>query len=367
MKLLFIIPEIATAGGAEKIVTTLSSYLAEVYNHEVTILNCLPYHQQSFYQIANVVKVDSLNCSTYPTSIIGRLNWYRRLVNPLNEYIQKHDFDIVFAESSYVAASLSLCKTSKSIKVGCDHVSYHSVNFIHKLFRKFLFKRLSAIVVLTEADQQLYLKHHPAVYCIPNFITHLPISSSTQNSKSIVAIGRLEQQKGFDLLIEAMALVHSQHPDWKLIVYGDGSQKAALIANAKSKKLDEVVYFAGEVQDIQTKLCQSSIFVLSSRYEGFPLSLIEAMSCGLCCVSFDIPGAAAVIDHQKNGLLVPKEDVKVLAKTIVQLIEDKKLRTNLGSRAIATSKQYQINVIAQYWLSLLQNLSAHQLSAKKFN
>jgi len=355
MKLLFIIPQISTAGGVQKIVAQLSSYLQES-GYQVTILNCLPFAGVSFYQIHDLVEISSLNMRAYPSKGLSKLHWYYQLIEPLNEFLANHHFNIVFAEGGYLSASLSLTRTKNTIKVGCEHVNHDAVNPIHGFLRRLLFKKLNALVVLTKADYLYYNNFLPRVYRIPNFIEKIPDQHTCDADRTIMAIGRLTYQKGFDTLINSFKLVNEMYPNWKLIIYGEGECRDELILQTKKAQLDQVVSLPGETSNVSEALKGAAIFVLSSRFEGFPLVLLEAMSQGICCVSFNISGVNELIIDNKNGSLVQAGNARQLAERILMLIESHELRSRLGLKGKETSYHYQLSQVGEEWKNLIKKL-----------
>ena len=151
----------------------------------------------------------------------------------------------------------------------------------------------------------------------------------------VVAAGRLVRAKRYDRLIRAFATVAAAHPDWRLRICGRGPERSALQALVAELELDEHVLLVGPVRDIEAELEAASIFALSSRVEGLPLALLEAMAKGLAVVSFDSPaGPREVIEHGVDGLLVPAADEAALARAICGLIESEALRARLGAAAV---------------------------------
>lgn len=353
LKLLFLIPTITKAGGVEKVVAQLSSYLQQTGKYEVTILNCLEITEEPFFKINPSVAIKSLNRPYYPTGAFAKILWYYQLIKPLDLYLSAHQFDVVFAEGGYLAATLSLCKIQNTIKVGCEHVSFDSANPIYSFLRRALLKRLNALIVLTEADQRYYSKFLEKVYHIPNFVAKIPTESTDHQSHIIVACGRLEKQKGFDLLIEAFKIVHARYPTWKLFIYGEGSKRQSLESQCEKEGLVDVVKLPGEVNQINSHLKKAAIFVLSSRYEGFPLVLLEAMSLGLCCICFDIKNVSEIINDKYNGSLVNAASVTDLAQSLCELIAAETERKQLGDRAKQTAFIYQLDAIGLKWQEVI--------------
>jgi glycosyltransferase involved in cell wall biosynthesis len=212
------------------------------------------------------------------------------------------------------------------------------------------YPRLDAFVVLTESDRRAYaalLGGRPRLELIPNTARPLGGPAPDLASRCVVAAGRLTPQKGFDLLIAAFEQVATDHADWSLRIFGSGDRRDELQAMIDARGL----------ADIGADLAQASIFALSSRREGFPLILVEAMSKGLAVVSFACPtGPEQVIEDHANGILVPPLDASAFAAALRELIEDEPLRRRLGAAAAATASTYGIDAIGPRWEALLDEL-----------
>jgi len=171
-----------------------------------------------------------------------------------------------------------------------------------------------------------------------------------------VAAGRLARQKGFDRLVAAWALVARKHPDWRLNIFGAGEPEA-LQARIDKKKLTDVVTLKGFTDEPYQRFAESAIYAMSSRSEGFPMVLLEAMGCGLPLVSFDCPtGPADIIQDGRNGLLVRDGDIKGLAAALNRLIDDPELRRRMGATGVELAKDYAPARIATRWEDLFAEL-----------
>jgi len=221
--------------------------------------------------------------------------------------------------------------------------------------------KLDALAVLTEADRADYVRMLGAartrVEQIPNAVPELGGGVASPDSRVVVAAGRLTAQKGFDLLIPAFAAVVREHPDWQLRIHGAGPQRAELRRLILEHDLYSNVFLMGPTAQLGEALAQGSIFVLSSRFEGFGMVIVEAMSKGLAVVSFDCPrGPSEIISHGRDGLLVPELDVDALGSSIAGLAADRERRAALGAAALETARRYDREAIGARWDSLLQAL-----------
>lgn len=213
------------------------------------------------------------------------------------------------------------------------------------------------IVVLTHEDAEKNWKGYTNVSVIPNPCTFQTTQISSTTSKKVISVGRLNMQKNYASLIRAFKQVVNKHSDWTLEIYGDGPLKMEHKRLVAQLSLQNNVFLKGFSSDVAKELSSSSIFVLSSIFEGFPLVLIEAMSCGLPVVSYTCPtGPKDMITEGKDGFLVPVNDENGLAEQICRLIEDDVLRVEMGRNALQKAEDYQIESISTQWMELFNEL-----------
>ncbi|WP_248959215.1 glycosyltransferase family 4 protein [Sphaerisporangium perillae] len=221
------------------------------------------------------------------------------------------------------------------------------------------YSRFDAIAALTRTSRIEYqrLLPHSAIVRIPNAVHTDDPKPSTQENPVVVAAGRLVPQKGFDLLIPAFSQVARRHPEWRLRIFGTGAQKAPLRKLIDEHGMAGHVTLMGRTKNLQDELADSSIYALSSRFEGLPMVMIEAMSHALPIAAFDCPtGPADVLTDEADGLLVPPEDVDGLAAALLRLVEDRDLRLRMGAAAAMTSGDYAPEVVMPLWEHLFDEL-----------
>lgn len=251
------------------------------------------------------------------------------------------------------------------VRVGQEHVylERHDDD-LRAAFAK-QYPRLDAVVTLTSNDARAYqdlLGDQVAVLTIPNAVPDTGhVHDPDSDAKVAIAAGRLTKPKGFDLLIDAWRDVAAAHPDWQLRIYGRGQAERRLQRQINRAGLGEQVHLMGFTKTLPERLAASSLFVMSSRFEGFSMVLLEAMACGLPVVSFDCPvGPAELVDHGVTGLLVDNGSVAALAREINRLIDDPGLRAKLGAAARQAAADYSSDNIAIRWEKLFeQHLTAH--------
>ena len=227
---------------------------------------------------------------------------------------------------------------------------------------RLLSKRYDRIVVLTEEDKRINWHNNDRVIVLENPLRFSLVKLSSLTKKKVISVGRLSPVKGFSQLIRAFKTVVDLYPDWELHIFGEGPERESLLDEIQSLGLQNSVSLHGTTKQVQEELTQASIYACSSRFEGFGLSILEAMSCGLPIVSFDCPyGPRSLIDNGHSGFLVPLDDVQGLSEKICLLIEDANLRKTMGENAYNSTKKNNLDLVTSRWMDLFLEL----LSKKK--
>ncbi len=247
--------------------------------------------------------------------------------------------------------------------VGQEHMNFHAHRPGLARDVRRAYPRLAALAVLTEDDERDYgalLAAAPTiVQRIPNATARLDGEPSRQDARVVVAAGRLNSQKGFDLLVPAFARVVERAPGWKLRIYGGGPDGPALRRMVVDLGLQNDVVLLGATPRLGEALSRASLFVLSSRFEGFGMVLIEAMSKGLAVVSFDCPrGPGEIVRHGVDGLLVAPEDPEALADALLELIADDERRRTMGRAALERAAEFDGAAIGRRWEGLLDRVAS---------
>lgn len=376
-RIAYCIPSLYHSGGMERVLTTKANYLADQLGYDVSIIitddkGTTPYFPLS--ERIHIIQLDVNIDNLWQYPIWKRLYLYRK---KMGLYKQRLDKCLNLLKPDITISLLRreinfLCDINDgSAKVGEIHFGrykYREANFafLPQFANQWITNRWMAQLdqKVQQLDRFVVLTHEDATYwkglsnlmVIPNPITieHEAVSDCT--AKQAIAVGRYTYQKGFDLLISAWEFVHKKHPDWILNIYGGGNRET-FQKQVSRLGLQEVIKCNGPVSDIVEKYRESSIFVLSSRFEGFGLVLSEAMSVGLASVAFTCPcGPRDIITDGVDGILCENGDIHQLAVKICQLIEDESLRKEMGQKAAINIQRYAIDNIMKLWDALFQEI-----------
>lgn len=232
---------------------------------------------------------------------------------------------------------------------------HQPIGKVWAVLRRLLYSRASVIVVQTESVRRWASQRwrHTPVIAIPNPVRALVSGERDLGlpNRFIAAVGRLTEQKGFDLLLPAFARARPSDGSWHLVIAGDGPDREELIRLVHRLGLSECVHLLGRVQDVGAVLSSASAFVLPSRFEGFPNALLEAMACGLPSVATDCQsGPGEIITDETDGLLVEESNVASLADALHRLMTDEELRMRLGEAAQrSVADRFSIQTVGQEW------------------
>lgn len=222
----------------------------------------------------------------------------------------------------------------------------------------FAIKKYDKVLCLTNEDYEDNWHKWPTMEVMPNPCPFKSNSPSSCTNKTIISTGRLDPLKDFALLIRAFASIADKHKDWILEIYGDGPERQHLEGLIKSLSLGNRVFLRGYEANVRQKLEQAGFFAFSSRLEGFPLSLIEAMGCGLPVVSTQCKcGPKDIITPGKDGFLVAVGDEKALAEKLSELMSDEALRKRMGTEAVKRADDFSITTIIKRQMNLFSRLT----------
>lgn len=338
MKIMFIINSM-NKGGAERVVSNLSNFLVREKKCDVSIT--MLEKSKIGYQIDDKISIFCC-CESKPNNKLKKINSYIKEVSKLKKILKNIKPDIIISflsKSNFVMLKANVYNIPMIITVR-NALEIELPKSPNRLFAKLLYPRASAIIYQTE-EQSDYLKKMKIniedFAIIPNPINENFSMSNKKvlRSNTIVSVGRLEKQKNHKLLIDAIFEIHEKIKEFKVVIYGEGSLRKELQSLIDKYDLSQTICLYGTADNINEKIVDSSLFVMTSDYEGMPNSLMEAMALGLPVISTDCPcgGPKFLINSYDNGILIPVNDKEALKQSIIEVLSDKNLSDKIAKNA----------------------------------
>lgn len=363
MKILYVVPNINNEGGVARVLAIKTNYLIEKWDYQIDILTQNNGNFPLFYDYNKKIGFYDMLLKenpfqflkTYQKSILENIknlkpdiivvcdNGFKAFLIP---FILKTKIPIILEIHS--SLNIEEQENNKSF------ISKIKANSIAK-FKKFSAKKFNKFVVETNESIQEWDIQNGVV--IPNPLWFSSNKVADLKANKVIAVGRHVYEKGFDRLLKIWQKVVINHPDWHLDIYGKSNDNLDLQKLATTLIINNNVAFFDPVKDINLKYQEASIYLLTSRFEGFGMVLIEAMESGLPCIAYDCPcGPRAIITNNENGFLIENGDESNYINAIESLICDKEKRFEMGKKAKISSLKYNIDTIMPLWNTLFKNI-----------
>ncbi|NMP37320.1 MAG: glycosyltransferase family 4 protein [Clostridiales bacterium] len=347
------------SGGIGRVTSVLANSIAEKEGFNVTAVAYCQSDKPMIYRLSEKINSEYLYTSVMP---MAKALVKHHAVSKLTEILKRRNIDIVIACGAlYYPLGIAAAKKAKAKCFCWEHINPATTTDyrFQNLCRKLAVKKADKIIVLTKSAQQYYSKHFSVeeqrLAQIYNPVSQDASVSGKYDEKSrkIISVGRLSYQKNFELLIDVAAKVLPKHPDWSWDIYGGGEGADSLREKIKVCGLTDRVNLKGMVYDLYERYGSYSFQVMTSRYEGFPMSLIEGASNRLPLVSFDIEtGPDEIINNGENGFLVESQNTQAMIQKIEELIEAPELRIRMSENAFDSVKRFDLAEITERWCEI---------------
>lgn len=376
MKLIYCIRALYNPGGMERVLVNKVTWLVRELGWEILVVTTDQKGRPTFYPFPKEVRMVDLGINYSDDNdfspcrkIVGYLRRRRRHRRALTRLLQRERADVVVSlfpsESSFIpfiqdgskkVLELHYCKYFR-LQYGRTGL-LRMIDWWRTFSDEYLVRRFDKFVVLTHEDRN-YWGRLPNIEVIPNAAKNMSGHFSDVSAYRVIAVGRLDYQKGFDRLIQAWSLVQAdgRFADWQLDIFGQGEWKDMLQQMIYEEGLQANAHINPPTKDIASEYVRSSLLVMSSHYEGFPMVMIEAMACGLPVVSFDYKcGPRDIIRHGENGLLVKDGDIRGLAEAMMKVMGDDAYRKRLSGAALNVVSTYSEEAVMGQWTRLFASL-----------
>ncbi|MDF5733267.1 MAG: glycosyltransferase family 4 protein, partial [Rhizonema sp. PD38] len=353
-----------SSGGAERVMSIMANYWV-AKGWEIIILTFNAHTVTPFYYLdSRIIHIPLGIAANSPNLIIGICNNLKRIQTLKSVIVKsKPDAIISFMDTTNVITLLATRGLNVPVVISeRNNPSMTNINEIWKHLRQLTYLFADKLVVQNKTVLNYFSSTLQSSVCIiPNPVLSPPKEKEPLEKlfgeRSLIAMGRLERQKGFDILLQAFTKVKDHHPEWTLTIFGEGGLRSELESLRNQLGLVERVHFPGVVKNSYQFLQQGDLFIMSSRFEGFPNALCEAMACGLAVISTDCPsGPSEIIRHDIDGILVPNEDVSALAVAMDCLMSDKERRKRLACRASEIVERFSVEKIMDMWKVVLKEV-----------
>ena len=370
MKIIYCIGATYNSGGMERILMYKANYFADVLGYEVCIVTTEQRGRTNFFTFSPKIRFFDLGINydedknkPFVLRLLLQLLKKRKHKKSLHELLIREQADVCISmfgqEMDFLYKISDKSKKileyhfSKNIKlIEAPNQLIYFLQKIRLCYWQRIVQKYSHFVVLTEEDKQAW-GDLSNICAIPNFLTELPVQEAMLTSKRVISVGRLEYQKGFDYLIRSWSVVHHNYPDWQLYIFGDGEKREELEKLVRQFGLMDVVFLKASTKNIGKEYLESSVYAMTSRYEGLPMVLLEAMSYGLPIVSFTCPCGPKDVVKDSFGSLLPVGDVDVFARELMRWIDNYEKRQKAGRIARCTAKNYLQSEVMKKWEFLL--------------
>lgn len=360
MKIGFLINNLS-AGGAERATVSLANYFAK-HGHTVEIITFKD--NNSFYPVdqgVNVLCSSMLNIEN--SASLKRLLGAVKRMFKLRSCIKSRELDVLigmsFAMTWYAVFATKFTRT-KSVGTERNNPYKYLATKLHTFLRKFFYKLTDGYVLQTKKSAEFFSKNRSRDIIIPNAIYNELIYTMhppQEREKTICGVGRLCEQKRFDILIDAFSLIAGEIPDYNLVIYGEGDKFDELLEKVSSLGLQKRVFFPGATPDVVKFVNNASVFVLTSDLEGMPNALMEAMALGVPCISTRCDmGPEELITDGENGILVDVGNTEQIAQAILRVLSDNELANKLSANSIKLRETNSIDEISKQWLKYLTEI-----------
>jgi len=356
MRIMFFIPSMQ-AGGAERVMSVLANELIQRKVEVIIVMIC---NTKCEYPLSPEIKTICLSCDNdvHLVNIKRIFLRYRKI----KESIREHQPDVVISFMSNTNIDVCLSMIGVHIPVIVSERNDPAVdpsNKVRRLLRKVAYTRANGFVFQTSNARNYFGRRiRTKSTIILNPLTKIPEIYKGTRTEKIVAVGRLEAQKNYPLLINAFKMFLKHYPTFQLEIYGEGREREQLENIIKVSEVQNSVKLCGYSSDVHEKIKDARCYVMCSDFEGMPNALMEAMALGLPCISTDCPcgGPKMMIDDHENGILIPVKNEKALCDAMCFMVAESEASERMGRNAARIKEKTNVSCITDQWMAYINKV-----------
>ena len=360
LNICFLSGDMSRTGGTERVLSIIANELSKQKNKfNIHILSITNENNTSYFNLENEIKNDRI----LKSKDVNFKKQYFQIVKGIRHYIKENNIDILI-DVEVIASLFSIPATrfTKTKLISWEHFNFYEDNGSHlRIYARKLAARFSnCIITLTEHDKQNYLNNldiKGKVEYIYNPIEEVDDIECNIKSKQIISVGRLTYQKGFDMLCDVAKVVLKDNKGWKWLILGDGEDKDKLRSKIKEYGLENKLILKGNVSNVEEYYKNSSLYVMTSRFEGLPMTLLEAKTYKLPIVSFNcLTGPSEIVKNNVNGYLINPENVEAMSNKLNILMNDENKLKEFSNNAQIDIEKFKLKPIIERWEKVLIRL-----------
>ena len=361
MKILYLVPKINTEGGLERVLCLKANYLVEHFHHDVSIVTQNNGNASLFYPLNDKIHLYDIDLSGNRIQFVTKyLKEIKRIVTLVNPDV------LVVADSTYKAYLVTLVVKNKRIIYECHNSIFVQLGpqktpfyrkwmpYLQLNFHRYVANKMTDFVALSKDSLKEWQLPNGVIIPNPNWLR--TTETADLDSKKILIIARHSYEKGLDRFFSIWKQIAYKYPDWYVEIIGKEVENSEYKNEVIAMGISDSIIFTQPTKQIEAKYLEASIYAMTSRFEAFPMVLIEAMSCGVPVIAYDCPcGPRAIISNNENGFLIENGNQKQFEIKLEQLIQSYELREKMGSKAKVNIQDYDIDIIMKKWNDLLTN------------
>lgn len=354
MKIGIICSSVVANGGSERAVSNMTRLFAEIPGVETKVVSlCSADGDSTCFEFAAPIVHAGLR--PLQLSMVGKAKWYAGTYKVLRGIVKRHRFDVLLGIGHNVSILLPFVKHGRMMAYACEHIAYDTIPQSSRFLIQKIYPMLDGVIALSRGAAEKLAGLNSRIIVIPNSISFaLPNNADAGEKKSIIMVGRLSAEKGYDRLIPIAAELKKRFPAWRIDVFGDGPMRGVIAEMLRKNSLTDYVNLHGQVSNIGEQYCESDLLMLTSPSEALPMAIIEANSQGLPAIGYENEGTKALIDDGRTGFIIPDGDVDGFIERLGLLIEDRRLREEMGQNALKKVEMFKPERVKQLWICLLK-------------